>query len=160
MSNPTDVRNLYDNALTALRAEARSVGGAWSKDPFRGTKYRSAEFTLKGVVWVVVEGDQSPDYARLLDGTAGLMAHRQCERGIAILHPPPGPPKHGLPDDRYLRRFRAAAWNGLGIVWCTPEDVTSWAADLALARPELDAITDAVTRRLQRAAQPSWARIT
>lgn len=155
---PPDVSVIFNAAIEALRRETKSVGGAWSKTPYAGTKYEAAEFELDGRRWVVCRGRQDGAYARLLDGTASLMAHGECPHGIAILLPPKGPLTHRLPSPEYRKLFRAAAWNGLGVLWCSPEDIAEWEMGAhRYASAELDEIEEQLTAKLHEAADATWA---
>jgi len=87
------------------------------------------------------------------------MRREKLEHGVALLDPPLSAKKRPWPGDSYRRRYREAAWRGLGIVFATSEG-EAWSVGEEVVAPELAAIGDELERALLGAAEASWASVT
>ncbi len=110
---PSDVQALLDLATDALRKTPEN----FSRNGMAGLQ--KGEFSYEGEGRVVCRGLQNPSAARLIENTVAARDETNGAVGaVALLAPPQSLPKRAkLPKEEYVRRYQAAAWHGLGIIF-------------------------------------------
>ncbi len=139
----------------ALLAAARRALASAAVSDVKGMKaVAHASLPYDSETWTVCRAAQIPGCARLIDVAVELRARTDGAHGVvAILAPPDPVPKNAkLPDEVYVRRYQAAAWYGLGIVFAVdaPDGVpgTTWNPAAAPVRGDFDTLADAIEAKI------------
>jgi hypothetical protein len=147
-----DIERVLHEATEALKSGKR-VKSAWpARGGVDGKVWNAATFDVDGLPWGVISGAQRPPSAELLDAAAAYSHHHGGRNVVALI----GPDKDGheqAPGD-FRRRFQAAAWHGLGVVWVESEGSAKgiWAPGDAPAKGDFEQLAAACHRALDEVA--------
>jgi hypothetical protein len=168
-----DVPDLLHRADLALKAAPEyRIANGWPARKIEGRVWHAASFDAPDGRWSAVRGAQRPGAAQLLDAAAAYLADQRAKDMLANT----APPKHVLAiiqsdgehepaPASFRRRFQAAVWHGLDVVWVEDDGVRDWESGAPPDETDkagFNVIADACSRALEgafRSDPKRWSKL-